>query len=167
MCGKPFYGSYTIMPGRVPIYEHSPYRPKTTKLVSQQLRRAIYLDPSVLATTSTLTPATLANPSSTQGFLVFIRHPELNSRNAISSSTQGMYVLNPIPRSTQRICSELNSTNVTILPLRHHQKPCRSPYKVQYLGLTEAKSPSGGHVPKIKELSDQDTQNIFLSFSFS
>ncbi|QCD89166.1 hypothetical protein DEO72_LG4g105 [Vigna unguiculata] len=50
------------MPGRVPIYEHSPYRPKTTKLVSQQLRRAIYLDPSVLATTSTLTPATLANP---------------------------------------------------------------------------------------------------------
>jgi len=49
--------------GRVPIYEHSLYRPKTTKLVSQQLRRVIYLDPSVLATTSTLTPATLANPS--------------------------------------------------------------------------------------------------------
>ncbi|QCD87816.1 hypothetical protein DEO72_LG3g2356 [Vigna unguiculata] len=38
-------------------------RPKTTKLVSQQLRRAICLDPSVLATTSTLTPTTLANPS--------------------------------------------------------------------------------------------------------
>ncbi|QCD78830.1 polygalacturonase [Vigna unguiculata] len=36
---------------------------QTTKLVSQQLRRAISLDPSVLATTSTLTPATLANPS--------------------------------------------------------------------------------------------------------
>jgi len=35
-------------------------------------------------------PATLANPSSTQGFLVFIRHPELNSRNAIPSSTRGM-----------------------------------------------------------------------------
>ena len=48
---------------RVPIYEQSPYRPKTTKLVSQQLRRAIYLDPSVLATTSTLIPAKLANPS--------------------------------------------------------------------------------------------------------
>ncbi|QCE04984.1 hypothetical protein DEO72_LG8g3026 [Vigna unguiculata] len=62
----------------------------TTKLVSQLLRRAIYLDPSVLAITSTLTPATLANPSSTQGFLVFIRHPEFNSRDAIPSSTQGM-----------------------------------------------------------------------------
>jgi len=53
------------------------------------------LDPSVLATSSTLTPATLAIPSSTQVFLVFIRHPELNSRNAtcltpIPSSTQGM-----------------------------------------------------------------------------
>ncbi|QCE15081.1 hypothetical protein DEO72_LG11g2089 [Vigna unguiculata] len=33
----------------------------------------------------TLTPATLANPSSTQGFLVFICHPELNSRDAILS----------------------------------------------------------------------------------
>jgi len=53
------------------------------------------LDPSVLATTSILTPATLANPSSTQGFLVFTRHPELNSRDAISSSNRGMYVLNP------------------------------------------------------------------------
>jgi len=51
---------------------------------------AIYLDPSVLATTSTLTPTTLANPSSTQGFLVFIRHPKLNSRDVIPSSTQEM-----------------------------------------------------------------------------
>ena len=51
------------MPGGVPKYEHSSHRPKTTKLVSQLLRRAIYLDPSVLATTSTLTPATLANLS--------------------------------------------------------------------------------------------------------
>jgi len=52
-------------------------------------------DPSVLATTSTLTPKTLANPSSSQGFLVFIRHPEFNSRDAIPSSTRGMYMLNP------------------------------------------------------------------------
>jgi len=51
------------MPGGVPKYEHSSQRPKTTKLVSQLLRRAIYLDPSVLATTSTLTSATLANQS--------------------------------------------------------------------------------------------------------
>jgi len=48
------------------------------------------MDPSVLATTNTLTPATLANPSSTQGFFVFIRHPELNSRDAIPSLTRGM-----------------------------------------------------------------------------
>ncbi|QCE00130.1 hypothetical protein DEO72_LG7g1416 [Vigna unguiculata] len=63
---------------------------------------AIYLDPSVMATTSTLAPATLANPSSTQGFLVFIRHPELNSRDAIPSSTQGMYVLNPYTELNSR-----------------------------------------------------------------
>ncbi|QCD79123.1 hypothetical protein DEO72_LG1g2762 [Vigna unguiculata] len=35
--------------------------------------------------TSTLTPATLANPSSTQEFLVFICHLELNSRDVILS----------------------------------------------------------------------------------
>ncbi|QCD86635.1 hypothetical protein DEO72_LG3g1160 [Vigna unguiculata] len=63
MCGKTCYGSYTATLGRVPVYEHSLYRPKTTKLVNQQLRRAISLDPSVLATTSTLIPATLANLS--------------------------------------------------------------------------------------------------------
>jgi len=55
--------------------------------------------------------------------------------------------LTPISSSTQGIRSELNSRNPVILPLRLHQKPCRSPYKLQYLGLTAAKSPSGGHVP--------------------
>jgi len=55
--------------------------------------------------------------------------------------------LTPILTATQGICSELNSRNPAILPLRHHQKPCISPYKVQYLGLTTAKSPSRGHVP--------------------
>ncbi|QCD96171.1 hypothetical protein DEO72_LG6g873 [Vigna unguiculata] len=53
----------TVTLGGVLKYEHSSQRPKTTKLVNQLLRRAIYLDPSVLATTNTLTPATLANPS--------------------------------------------------------------------------------------------------------
>ena len=62
-CGKPCYGSYTVTPSGVLKYEHSSQRPKTTKLVSQLLRRAIYLDPSVLVITSTLTSATLANPS--------------------------------------------------------------------------------------------------------
>ncbi|QCD99606.1 hypothetical protein DEO72_LG7g890 [Vigna unguiculata] len=55
--------------------------------------------------------------------------------------------LTPIPSSTQGICFELNSRNPAILPLKHHQKPCRTPYKVHQLGLTAAKSPSGGHVP--------------------
>jgi len=44
-------------------YEYNLYHPKTTKLFSLMLRRAIYLDPSVQATTRTLTSATLANPS--------------------------------------------------------------------------------------------------------
>jgi len=55
--------------------------------------------------------------------------------------------LTHIPSSTQGICFELNSRNPAILPLKHHQKPCRTPYKVHQLGLTAAKSPSGGHVP--------------------
>jgi len=55
--------------------------------------------------------------------------------------------LTPIPSSTQGIRSELNSRNPTILPLKHHQKLCRTPYKVQQLGLTATKSPSGGHLP--------------------
>ena len=71
--------------------------------------------------------------------------------SAILSSTRGMpfraqlkecTCLTPIPSSTQGICSKLNSRNPAILPLRHHQKPGRSPYKVQCLGLTAAKSPS-------------------------
>jgi len=40
--------------------------------------------------TITLTLTTLANPSSTQGFLVFNRHPEPNSRDVIPSSIRGM-----------------------------------------------------------------------------
>ncbi|QCD99967.1 hypothetical protein DEO72_LG7g1254 [Vigna unguiculata] len=64
--GNHCYGSYTVTLGGVPKYEHSSQRPKTTKLVSYRLRRAIHMDPSVLATTSTLTPVTLTNLSSTQ-----------------------------------------------------------------------------------------------------
>ncbi|QCE06747.1 hypothetical protein DEO72_LG9g1761 [Vigna unguiculata] len=60
---KPCYGSHTVTPGGVPKYKHSLQRPRTTKLVSESLRRAIHLDPSVLATTSIFTPVTLANPS--------------------------------------------------------------------------------------------------------
>ncbi|QCD93004.1 hypothetical protein DEO72_LG5g1074 [Vigna unguiculata] len=45
-------------------------------------------------------------------------HSKLNSRNVTC--------LTPIPSSTQGICSELNSRNPTIPPLKYHQKPCRS-----------------------------------------
>ncbi|QCD89693.1 hypothetical protein DEO72_LG4g639 [Vigna unguiculata] len=41
---KPYYGSHTVTPGGVPKYEHSPQRPRTTKLVSDSLRRVIHLD---------------------------------------------------------------------------------------------------------------------------
>ncbi|QCD81436.1 hypothetical protein DEO72_LG2g1762 [Vigna unguiculata] len=103
---------------------------RITKLVSDLLRRAIHLDPSVLATTSTLIPATLANPRSTQGFLVFIPHPELNLRDAIPSSTRGMYVLNPYP--------ELNSRLTTAKSPSGGHVP---------LGATTSRPPGGGHVP--------------------
>jgi len=64
------------------------------------------LDPFVLATTSTLTLATLANTSSTQGFLVFIHHPEPQLKE--------YYVLNPLSRATtQGIRFELNSRNTS------------------------------------------------------
>jgi len=52
-----------------------------------------------------------------------------------------------IPSSTQGIRSELNSGNPAILPLKNHQKPCRTPYKVQKPGLTTTKLPSEGYVP--------------------
>ncbi|QCE14224.1 hypothetical protein DEO72_LG11g1223 [Vigna unguiculata] len=116
------------IPGRVPLYEHGLYRPKTTKLASQQLRRAIHLDPSVLATTSTLTPATLANPShnsrvprvhlpsrattqemlfraTTQGFLVSICHPEPQLKRCYSEPQLKEYhVLNPYPEPQLKRC---------------------------------------------------------------
>ncbi|QCD96886.1 hypothetical protein DEO72_LG6g1596 [Vigna unguiculata] len=89
--GNHCYGSYTVMSGGVPKYEHSSQRPKTTKLISQLLRRAIYLDPFVLATTSTLTPATLANPSHNSG--VPRVHPPFRATTrgmSFQTTTQGM-----------------------------------------------------------------------------
>ncbi|QCD90063.1 hypothetical protein DEO72_LG4g1015 [Vigna unguiculata] len=90
MCGKPLLRITHRNARWSSQIQHKSHCPKTTKLASYLLRRAIYSDPSVLATTSTLTSTTLANLSSTQRFLVFICHPELNSRDAIPSSTRGM-----------------------------------------------------------------------------
>ncbi|QCD79673.1 hypothetical protein DEO72_LG1g3320 [Vigna unguiculata] len=129
-CRKPCYGSYIVTPGGVPKYEHSSLRSKTTKLVSQLLRRAIYLDPSVLATTSTLTPTSLANPS--QNSRVPRVHPPSRAPTQemlFRATTQG------IPRTP------------ATPPLEHHQKSCRSRIQNQPPEDTVAKSPSGGHVP--------------------
>ncbi|QCE00693.1 hypothetical protein DEO72_LG7g1983 [Vigna unguiculata] len=128
-CENHCYGSYTVTPGGVPKCEHSSQRPKTTKLVSQLLRRAIYLDPSVLATTSTLTPTTLANPS--HNSRVPRVHPPFRATTQqmlFRARTQG------IPRALTPILSH-NSKDTfratiqgtpAIPPLKHHQKPRRS-----------------------------------------
>ena len=64
--------------------------PKTTKLVSLLLRRAIYWTQSVHATMCTLTPATLANPSHKSRDAI----PSHNSRNTTC--------LTPIPSHNSR-----------------------------------------------------------------
>ncbi|QCE04320.1 hypothetical protein DEO72_LG8g2356 [Vigna unguiculata] len=116
-------------------------------ILSYLLRRAIYLDPSVLATTSTLTPATLANPSSTQGFLVFIRHPELNSRDVIPSSTRGMYVLKPYP--------ELNSRDTFRAQLK---EPSNLTFEAPNASkLSTQRPPPGGTVPTARRMLLQKT----------
>ncbi|QCE03794.1 hypothetical protein DEO72_LG8g1821 [Vigna unguiculata] len=80
---KPCHGSHTVTPGGVPKYEHSPQCPRTTKLVSDSLRRAIHLDPSVLVTTSTLTPTHLPTRATTQGPSCSSAIPSHNSRKVI------------------------------------------------------------------------------------
>ncbi|QCD89295.1 hypothetical protein DEO72_LG4g239 [Vigna unguiculata] len=98
------------MLGGVPKYEHSSQRPKTTKLVSQLLRRVIFLDPSVLATTSTL-----ANPSHNS------RVPRVHSPSRATTqemlfraTTQGIpCALTPIPSHNSRI----KNTNTVVVKI--------------------------------------------------
>jgi len=138
------------MPGGVPRYEHSSQRPKTTKLVSQLLRRAIYLDPSVLATTSTLTLATLANPS--HNSRVSRVHPPSRATTQemlFGAATQGIpRDLTPIPSHNSRDTFWATTQGtLAILPLKHHQKPCRSRLQNQQPKVATAKLLSEGHVP--------------------
>jgi len=117
------------MPGLVPKYEYSSQRPKTTKLVSQLLRRAIYLDPSVLATTSTLTPATLTNLS--HNSKVPHVHPPsraITQEMLFRATTEGIpHALTPIPSYNSRDMFWATTQGTpTIPPLKHHQNPCRS-----------------------------------------
>ncbi|QCE03575.1 hypothetical protein DEO72_LG8g1600 [Vigna unguiculata] len=105
------------------------------QLVSQQLRSTIDLDPSVLATTSTLTLATLAIPShnsrdtilsyNSRNTTCLIPYPEPQLKGYILSSTQG---------------------KPAIPPLKHHQKPCSSRLQEPQPKVAVAKSPGGTHV---------------------
>ncbi|QCE11439.1 hypothetical protein DEO72_LG10g2672 [Vigna unguiculata] len=105
------------MPGGVPQCEHSSQHPKTTKLASQLLRRVIYLDLSVLATTSTLTLATLASPS--HNSRVPRVHPSSRATTQemlFRATTQGIPRALPLSRATtQGIRSEPQ--------LKEHQQP--------------------------------------------
>ncbi|QCE10234.1 hypothetical protein DEO72_LG10g1462 [Vigna unguiculata] len=117
------------MPGGVPKYEHSSQCPKTTKLISRLLRRAIYLDPSVLATTSTLTPATLTNPS--HNSRVSRVHPPSQATTQemlFRATTQGIpHALTPIPSHNLRDTFRVTAQGTpAIPPFKHHRKPCRS-----------------------------------------
>jgi len=80
---------------------------------------------------------------------VFIRHPEPQLKRCYSEPQLKEYhVLNPYPEPQLKgYVSSHNSRNSSNLTSKHYQKLCRTPYEVQQLGLTAAKSPSGGHVP--------------------
>ncbi|QCD90212.1 hypothetical protein DEO72_LG4g1167 [Vigna unguiculata] len=85
------------------------YRPQPIEHVRETMLRIIHRN------ASTLTSATLINASSTQEFLVFIRHPELNSRDVIPChNSRNATCLTPILSSTQGIRSEP--------PLKEHQQ---------------------------------------------
>ncbi|QCD96049.1 hypothetical protein DEO72_LG6g751 [Vigna unguiculata] len=111
-----------------------------SELNSRNATRAIHLDPSVLATTSTLTPATLAHPSATQGFLVFIRHPELHSRDAIPSSTRGMLRASPLSQAPLK-----GYVPVSCTPLDVYKRQSQD-YRTRQL-ITKAGNPFGPICP--------------------
>jgi len=72
------------------------------------------MDPSVLATTSTLTLAKLANPS--HNSRVPRVHPSSRATTQemlFRAQLEECHVLTPIPSSTQGIRSELNSRNTS------------------------------------------------------
>ncbi|QCD92895.1 hypothetical protein DEO72_LG5g964 [Vigna unguiculata] len=61
-----------------------------------------------------LTPKTLANSSSTQEFLVFISHLELNSRDAIlSHNSRNATFLTPMPTQLKGYVVSHNSKNTS------------------------------------------------------
>ncbi|QCE06198.1 hypothetical protein DEO72_LG9g1209 [Vigna unguiculata] len=77
-----YYGPYSVTPGGVPNTNHSSYLSQDYQTRWLTPKRSIFMDPSVRATTRTLTLATLTNLS----------HNSRNSRFHPSSrsTTQGM-----------------------------------------------------------------------------
>ncbi|QCE09780.1 hypothetical protein DEO72_LG10g1003 [Vigna unguiculata] len=75
--------------------------------------------------------------------------PSHNSRDAIPShNSRNTTCLTPIPSHNSRDTFRATTQGTPATsPLKHYQKPCRTPYEVQQLGLTASKPPSGGHVP--------------------
>jgi len=78
------YGPHSVTPSGVPNTKHSSYLSQDYQTRRLTLKRTIFLGPSLPATTRTLTPATLTNPSH-------------NSRNArvhppSQATTQGMSI---------------------------------------------------------------------------
>ncbi|QCD82453.1 hypothetical protein DEO72_LG2g2791 [Vigna unguiculata] len=84
-----------------------------------------------------------------KGFSCSSAIPSHNSRDAIPShNSRNTTCLTPIPSHNSRDTFRATTQGTPATsPLKHYQKPCRTPYEVHQLGLTAAKSPSGGHVP--------------------
>ncbi|QCD82672.1 hypothetical protein DEO72_LG2g3012 [Vigna unguiculata] len=84
-----------------------------------------------------------------KGFSCSSAIPSHNSRDAIPShNSRNTTCLTPIPSHNSRDTFRATTQGTPATsPLKHYQKPCRTPCEVQQLGLTAAKSPSGGHVP--------------------
>ncbi|QCE10401.1 hypothetical protein DEO72_LG10g1631 [Vigna unguiculata] len=84
-----------------------------------------------------------------KGFSCSSAIPSHNSREAIPShNSRNTTCLTAIPSHNSRDTFRATTQGTPATsPLKHYQKPCRTPYEVHQLGLTAAKSPSGGHVP--------------------
>ncbi|QCD78984.1 hypothetical protein DEO72_LG1g2621 [Vigna unguiculata] len=87
------------------------------------------MDPFVLAITSTLRPATLANPSHNSRVpRVHLPSRATTQEMLFRATTQGIpRALTPIPSHNSRDTFRATTQGTpTIPPLKHHHKPCRS-----------------------------------------
>jgi len=107
------------------------------------------MDPSILATTSTLTPTTLANLS--HNSRVPPVHPPSRATTEemlFRATTQGIPCAYPYPEPQLKGYIPSSTQGTPAIPfLKHHQKPCRSRLQNKQPKVAAAKSPSGGHVP--------------------